>query len=233
MPRSTSVSVYTRGTSAGAAGRNVRRARPSGPRPWTERGIASTPRARWCTAAGAAPAAGRPLTPFDRLRDPARDQAQHRQLGGTAAPTDGVLGRVVGLPRCQQPVLGQSRPAGEEIQCAQQPAAPRARPGVHPGGKDGRLGHLTVGDQDLQRVQQTAIGRRRVAAGGRRLRQPGRRLRRPARIQGLPAGRLQLAGQPVIQAGRRGHPMPSARSRPTRPAARWCSRCRRAGLRSP
>ena len=151
----------------------------------------------------------RPLTPFDRLRDPARDQAQHRQLESGRGAHGRVPGRVVGLPRLQQAGLGRSGPAREEIQRAQQPAAPRARPGRrHPGGKDLRLGHLAVDDQDLQRVQQTAIGRRRLAADRRRLRQPGRRLRRPAQVAGLPAGRLQLAGQPVVRADRRRHPVP-------------------------
>ena len=158
-------------------------------------------------AAGAAAAAAR-SAPSDRLRDPARDQAQHREPESRRGALCRVPGRVVGLPRLYQAGLGRDGPARKEIQRAQQQAAPRARPcRRHPGGKGLRLGHLTVGDQDLQGVQQPAIGRRRVAADGRRLRQPGRRLRRPAQIQGLPAGRLQLAGQPVVRATRRRHPV--------------------------
>ena len=115
----------------------------------------------------------------------------------------------MGLPGIQQVYLGRVAPAGQEIQRAQQPAAPRVRPGGgHPDGQDLCLGHLTVCDQGLQRVQQAAIGRLRPAAQRGRLRQPGRRLRRPAVASGVPAGRLQLGGQPFVRPCRRGHPVP-------------------------
>ena len=159
----------------------------------------------------------RPLTPSDRLRDPARDQAQHRQLESGRGAHGRVPGPIVGLPRLQQPGLGRSGPAGEEIQRAQQPAAPRARPGGrHPGGKDLRLGHLAAGDQDLQRVQQAAIGCLRLAAGRRRLRQPGRRLRRPAQVGGLP-GRPPPARRPARRPGRPPPPPGAPAPGPDRP----------------
>ena len=112
------------------------------------------------------------------------------------------------LPRLAQAFLGRTGPAREEIQRAQQPAPPRARPGSpHPGGQDLRLGHLAARDQDLQCVQQAAIRRRGLAARRCRLRQPGRRLRHPAQPVGLPACRLKVAGQLVVRACRRRHPV--------------------------
>ena len=155
---------------------------------------------------GAGP--GCPLAPVDRLRDPARDQAQPRQRSGGRGACGRVPDPVVGLPRLHQPGLGGGGPAGEEIQRAQQPAAPRTRPGgLRADGQGLRLCHLAAGDQDLHRVQHAPVGRRGLAADGRRLRQPGRRLRRPAVAPGVPAGRLQLGGQPVVRAYRRGHPV--------------------------
>ena len=115
----------------------------------------------------------------------------------------------MGLPRLAQAFLGHTGPAREEIQRAEQPAPPCARLGGHqPDGQDLRLGHLTAGDQDLQRIQQAAIRRPGLAARRRRLRQPGCRLRHPAQAVGLPAGRLELGRQPVVPAGRHRHPVP-------------------------
>ena len=234
MPRSASVSVSSRGTSAGAAGRNASRARPSGPRPCGKKGDRQHAQGRVAHGGRGGADRRRPLTPFDRLRDPARDQAQHRQLGSGRGAYGRVPGPVVGLPRLQQAVLGRGGPAREEIQCAQQPAPPRARPGGrHPGGKDLRLGHLAVDDQDLQRVQQTAIGcPGSLLAAAACASQAAACAVRP-RSKGLPAGRLQL-GRPAGRPGRPRPPpgAPAPGPGPTRPAARWCSRRRRAGLRS-
>ena len=78
---------------------------------------------------------------------------KHRQPGGGRGARGRVPGLIVGLPRLAQAFLGRGGPAREEIQRAQQPVPPRARPGgPHPGGKGLGLGHLAVGDQDLQRV---------------------------------------------------------------------------------
>ena len=154
-------------------------------------------------ADGGRGAAGRrrPLTPSDRLRDPARDQAQARQLGGSRGTCGRVPDPIVGLPRLHagvprphraDPRRNPARPATSSA------ARPARRP--HPGGKDLGLGHLAGGDQDLQRVQQAAIRRRGMAARRRRLHQPGRRLRRPAQPVGLPAGRLKVTGQLVVRA---------------------------------
>ena len=210
MPRSTSVSVSSRGTSEGAAGRNASRARPCGPLP-----VGRNRRSPARPGPGGARRPGRrqPPPPAHPTRSPPGSgpppSTSTASWVAAAAPTDASRTRSWVCHASQQAFLGRGGPAREEIQRAQQPAAPRARPGgPHPGGKDLRLGHLTGGDQDLQRVQQAAIRRRGVAARRRRLPQPGRRLRRPAQPAGLPAGRLEVTGQPVIRADRRRHPVP-------------------------
>ena len=150
----------------------------------------------------------RAAAPFNGLPDPSRLQAQPRHPAGRPSARGRLPDPVVSLPRLAQPGLTRGEPASVEIQRAQQQVAPCARPSGHPGGQDTCLGHLTVGDQDLQRVQQPAIGRRRLAADRRSLRQPACRLRRPAQASSLPARRLQLIGQRVVRAGRRRHPVP-------------------------
>ena len=125
-----------------------------------------------------------------------------------AAPTDASRAGSWVCHACTSRASAAAARPARKSSVPSRPAAPRARRGGrHPGGKALRLGHLTGGDQDLQRVQQAAIGCRRVAAGGRGLRQPVRRLRRPAQVPGFPASRLQLAGQPVVRAHRRRHPV--------------------------
>ena len=209
MPRSASVSVSSLGTWDGT-GRQERqpgqtlRSPPSGNK--GDRQHAQGPVTR-----GGRGGTGRScsLAPFDRLREAVGEQAQHRQIKSGSSAFCRLPGRIVGLPRLQEPGLGRGDPAGQEIQRAQQPAAPCARPGGRrAGGQDLRLGHLAVSDQDLQRVQQAAIGRLRLAAEPGRLRQPGSRLRRPAMSAALAGGRLQLDGQPVVRADRRRHPVP-------------------------
>ena len=139
------------------------------------------------------------------------------------------------LPRLAQAFLGRTGPTREEIQRAQQPVPPCARPGgPHPGGKDLGLGHLAGGDQDLQRVQQAAIRRRGMAARRRRLHQPGS-LPAPSCPAGGPPGRPSQGHWPGRRRGR--PPPPPGAAAPgadsTKPAACSCNWRRRAGLRSP
>jgi len=95
----------------------------------------------------------RPLAPFDGLPDPSRLHAQPRQPAGGPRARRRLPDPIVSLPRLTQPGLGRGEPAGVEIQRAQQPAAPCVRPGGGHLGRQGLCpGHLTVGDQDLQRV---------------------------------------------------------------------------------
>jgi hypothetical protein len=149
-----------------------------------------------------------PLAPGDGFLQPPGGGQVGRQGGGRDRSHHRLGAGVVRPPGLEQVGLGHRSPAAEQVEVAEQGAAPGAGTELadrRPQGQ--RRGHVGTAQQFSHRIEEQPLLVGASRAGRRCLGQPRRRLSRHAIPRRLSRRHFQVTGQAVIGPDRGSHPV--------------------------